>query len=384
LCARKADALIGGLSAELGGGSFATGAEGAGSAEASRNLLKNLPPDLQQWGSAVIGTATAKVTGNNNSTTGAATAIAGTANNDLAHRATGIAKGVIDGLKNDAQGLWNMFANFDETIDGIKNATGTIYDLGKEQGFRAVFKEIATAVGGDWVSQYDKINIDFANGNIDENTYDYRVGILSGEVAYFMATTIPAPEKLSLSPKLVSALGKISKAKDFELPPVVVTADRIKKVEYGDQYTKVNGKKSLKSNVKYTTTEGYKYVTDDNGRISSVEANLELGKADRNKYAQKTVGGEDRLPKDDGGHLIASIFKGSGELDNLVPMNSTLNRSEYKILENTWKNALKEGKEVAIKVKPIYEKDSMRPAQFRVDYSINGEKYKAELPNYKE
>ncbi|WP_211210047.1 hypothetical protein [Propionispira raffinosivorans] len=41
------------------------------------------------------------------------------------------------GLKNDAQGLWNMFANFDETIDGIKNAAGTIYDLGKEQGFRA-------------------------------------------------------------------------------------------------------------------------------------------------------------------------------------------------------------------------------------------------------
>ncbi len=65
-------------------------------------------------------------------------------------------------------------------------------------------------------------------------------------------------------------------------------------------------------------------------------------------------------------------------------MNSTLNRSEYKILENTWKNALKDGKEVTIKVAPIYEKDSMRPAQFRVDYSINGEKYKAELPNYKE
>lgn len=65
-----------------------------------------------------------------------------------------------------------------------------------------------------------------------------------------------------------------------------------------------------------------------------------MGKADRNQYAQRTVGGVDRLDTDDGGHLIANIFKGSGEIDNLVPMNATLNRSEYKTLENTWKNAL--------------------------------------------
>ncbi|WP_419893811.1 DNA/RNA non-specific endonuclease [Oceanobacillus kimchii] len=29
-------------------------------------------------------------------------------------------------------------------------------------------------------------------------------------------------------------------------------------------------------------------------------------------------------------HLIANIFKGSGDLDNLVPMNAALNRREYK------------------------------------------------------
>ncbi|WP_231038023.1 DUF637 domain-containing protein [Pectinatus frisingensis] len=245
-------ALVGGLSAELGGGSFASGAVGAGNAEASRNLLKNLSPDLQQWGSAIIGAAAAKVTGNN-AGTGATTAISGTVNNDLAHRATGIAKGVVDSLKSDVQGLWNMFANPKETIDAIKDAAGAIYDLGKEQGFGAVFKQIANAVGGEWVSKYNNIQSDFANGNIDENTYDYRMGTLSGEAAYFIATTVPEPEKLSLSPKLVSALGKISKAKDFEMPEMVVTADKLKKVEYGDQYTKVNGKKSLKPDVEYTT-----------------------------------------------------------------------------------------------------------------------------------
>ncbi len=65
-------------------------------------------------------------------------------------------------------------------------------------------------------------------------------------------------------------------------------------------------------------------------------------------------------------------------------MDSTLNRSEYKSLENTWKSALKEGKEVIVKIKPIYEGDSVRPSQFRVDYSISGEKFRAELTNYKE
>lgn len=42
------------------------------------------------------------------------------------------------------------------------------------------------------------------------------------------------------------------------------------------------------------------------------------------------MGREDRLVTDDGGHLIASIFNGSGNLDNLVPMDSNLNRGAWK------------------------------------------------------
>lgn len=33
---------------------------------------------------------------------------------------------------------------------------------------------------------------------------------------------------------------------------------------------------------------------------------------------------DEYLPDDEGGHLIARIFKGSGDLDNLVPMNGNL------------------------------------------------------------
>jgi hypothetical protein len=158
-------------------------------------------------------------------------------------------------------------------------------------------------------------------------------------------------------------------------------AATVQKVEDGEQFTKADGRKALKPNVEYSTNEGYKFTTDSNGRISSAEANLKLGKADRNQYAQRTVGGEDRLPNDDGGHLIASIFKGSGEIDNLVPMNSTLNRSEYRTLENTWKNALMEGKTVNVKINPIYEGTSVRPSEFKIDYTIDGKKFSRRLTN---
>lgn len=38
---------------------------------------------------------------------------------------------------------------------------------------------------------------------------------------------------------------------------------------------------------------------------------LSLQDGGRNSYAQRTVGIEDRLPDDDGGHLIAHAFGGS-------------------------------------------------------------------------
>lgn len=107
-----------------------------------------------------------------------------------------------------------------------------------------------------------------------------------------------------------------------------------------------------------------------------------MGKAKRNPYAQRTVGGDERLSNDDGGHLIARIFNGSGEIDNLVPMNATLNRSEYKTLENTRKKSLEEGKEVTIKIKHIYEAQSARTSKFKINYTIDGKKYSDRLTNY--
>ena len=148
--------------------------------------------------------------------------------------------------------------------------------------------------------------------------------------------------------------------------------DVVEKVKYGEHYTKVNGKKALKPNVEYVTEEGYKYVTDSSGRISNVEGSLDAGKAKRNAYAQRMVGKDNgRLATDDGGHLIASIFKGSGDLDNLVPMDATLNRGDWKVMENSWAKALDKGKTVDIKIKSIYSGTSQRPISFKVKYRVD-------------
>lgn len=74
-----------------------------------------------------------------------------------------------------------------------------------------------------------------------------------------------------------------------------------------------------------------------------------------------------------GGHLIASIFDGSGNLDNLVPMNGNLNKGEWKKLESMWAKQLKKGKSVEVKVKPSYKGDSQRPDSFKIEYKIGKE-----------
>ncbi|MCD7911092.1 ribonuclease YeeF family protein [Bacillus velezensis] len=142
------------------------------------------------------------------------------------------------------------------------------------------------------------------------------------------------------------------------------------KVNYGDHFTRVNRRKVLKPNIEYTTPIGYTYKTDQQGRIVSAGGKLDLGAAKRNKYAQRIAGREDRLKTDEGGHLIASIFKGSGKLDNLVPMDGNLNKGEWKKLENMWTQELNSGKTVEVRINPVYKGDSHRPTSFNIDYKI--------------
>ncbi|SCM83039.1 hypothetical protein KL86SPO_60001 [uncultured Sporomusa sp.] len=77
--------VAGGLMAQLGGGSFTSGAMGAAVNEAVQKALAEKfkdNPAMHQWASAVLGAAAAKVVGGN-AQTGASTAVSGTKNNAL-------------------------------------------------------------------------------------------------------------------------------------------------------------------------------------------------------------------------------------------------------------------------------------------------------------
>ena len=129
----------------------------------------------------------------------------------------------------------------------------------------------------------------------------------------------------------------------------------------------------LEPNTHYTMHDtGYTYATDGVGNVVHVKGKLKLKKADRHTSAQRKAGGSDRLPEDQGGHLIGSRFSGPGEKINLVPQNANLNLSAWKKMENQWADALGAGKKVSVEIKVSYPTGSTRPRQFVVRYHIDG------------
>ena len=124
----------------------------------------------------------------------------------------------------------------------------------------------------------------------------------------------------------------------------------------------------------YIVDGNKKYHTDHLGRVVRVEATLKLDKLDRNTYQQLKAGKLGNAD-DEGGHLIASILNGPGEKINMLPMNSNLNRSLWKKLENEWVKSLKEGKTVEVKIEPIYKDTDIRPNKFRVSYYVDNKDF---------
>ena len=137
----------------------------------------------------------------------------------------------------------------------------------------------------------------------------------------------------------------------------------------------------MKPNVKYQTGEyKYNYETDANGRVTNWNAdNLQLTKrTSRLKHNSNTLG---KLEGDQAGHLAGDRFGGSSKLDNIVSQSKNVNMSQYKKIENQWAKAIKEGKNVSTNVTVKYEGNSLRPAEFKVEYTIDGKYYKQIILN---
>lgn len=145
---------------------------------------------------------------------------------------------------------------------------------------------------------------------------------------------------------------------------------------YDDKGEKYREGDVLESN-KEIEKNGYTYKTDELGRVISAEGKLQLkDHKGRNEMpdSRETVAHGKMKDSDDRGHLIADRFNGSGELENLVPMDGKLNKGDYQKLEGTLADAVNDGADVRLKVEPIYKEDSNRPSEFRVSYSVDGER----------
>lgn len=132
---------------------------------------------------------------------------------------------------------------------------------------------------------------------------------------------------------------------------------------------------------------GYKYQTDDKGRIVSAEGTLRMKDRDGRlpiKDSIEDIGKGDQKEGDDRGHLIGDQFDGSNGLENMVPQDANVNRNDFKNFENELAKEVKDGKDVKVKIEPIYDGDSRRPDAIVVTYSINGEESVRVFPNGKE
>lgn len=88
-----------------------------------------------------------------------------------------------------------------------------------------------------------------------------------------------------------------------------------------------------------------------------------------------------KQPGDHAGHLAGDRFGSTGGLDNLVSQYWLVNLSSYRKLENDWKRAIQDGKNVDVNVRVEYAGDDLRPSVFYIKYFIDGVEYSRRITN---
>jgi len=159
------------------------------------------------------------------------------------------------------------------------------------------------------------------------------------------------------------------KAQDMEKTQQAVS---IYETDENGQIYKENGE--LLPNNEYEV-HGNIYKTDRQGNIVSCDSRpVYTEEGARNMKEQKESGGEERRDDDDGGHIVARILGGSEGMENLVPMRRTINRGDYKRMENEIAKSLQEGKTVSVHTDLVYDENPGRPSKIRSEYMMDGRK----------
>lgn len=146
-----------------------------------------------------------------------------------------------------------------------------------------------------------------------------------------------------------------------------------------DSAVKKIGDKTLtktEPNAIYETKNGMRFRTDHLGRPKEAVGRLQADAVKGNPHTQK-LAREKGLPGDDGGHLIPKGAGGPGDLCNIVPQASDINRGAVKKIENELRKMVSEGKTVDYNVKVNYPHGvTDRPSSFSITAHVDGKFYK--------
>ncbi|WP_239327109.1 DNA/RNA non-specific endonuclease [Snodgrassella gandavensis] len=287
----------------------------------------------------------------------------------------GIVIGLPAGAIEPIQELLHMATNPGETYQALKG----LFTSGNILG------NVSDAVKESYINRLNKLEEEYQRAGAGGS---YNAGIETGKLLLDMAALATgaggaAKAGIKVTEKAITKVANAAKKEVIEAGKAAekgasiagkgtsVDSKKIVDINAGSkgEWNKLLNKPE--PNTIYKVDGNKVYHTDELGRVSSVESDLNLLTKDRNIY-QQCKAGRCGIEGDEGGHLLASIFNGPGEKLNLVPMNSNLNRGAWKQMENTWAKALKDGKNVKVKIEPVYNSNSVRPERFKVSYSIDG------------
>ncbi|MFI3227245.1 MAG: DNA/RNA non-specific endonuclease [Clostridia bacterium] len=132
-------------------------------------------------------------------------------------------------------------------------------------------------------------------------------------------------------------------------------------------------KEGLLPNNQYELS-GYTYRTDEKGRIILAEGTLRIKDRDRLRIVPsiEQIGKGNQKEGDDRGHLIGDQFDGSNKLGNFIAQDAKINQNNFRNFENELAKDVKAGKEVKVKITPVYDGNSNRPSVIVIKSIING------------
>ena len=137
---------------------------------------------------------------------------------------------------------------------------------------------------------------------------------------------------------------------------------------------------------------GYRYKTDDFGRIIEAGGKLRLKDGSGRKNIVDTmdvIGKGDQKEGDQRGHIIGDRFDASNGLENIIPQDAKINMGDYKKLENELARCIMDKKDVYVHIDIVYpERNGVkegyrRPEALVVTYNIDGKENVRIFPNMK-